>query len=142
MNPTRHLLRRAGRLLRWLPFLAASAYSTLSSAAAPDGRKPFVIDWSLSPAAIEFSITKQPHIGAAAILGLLAMIAVGRRRMPLALMMTMAIGAAWELGQSTVIGHTARLSDLLPDAVGALLGCAWGYCVLRLLAPAPANGPS
>gem|GEM_PF-4577379 len=51
-------------------------------------------------------------------------------------------GWGWELAQSTVIGHQARLADLAPDTVGALLGCIWGACGLWLLEPSRSDAGS
>jgi len=118
------------RLLRWLPFAAAALFSIVMSAMAPDGRRAFHIDWSLSMDALEFSIVKAPHISACAVLALLAVMATGRRRWPLALLLTVAVGAAWEICQTTVIGHYARLSDLAPDTLGAVIGCMLGAASL------------
>lgn len=123
--------------VRWWPFTLAALISIGLSFVAPAGRKPFQFDWSLAWDAIEFSAFKEPHIGAAAIVALLAIFATGRRRPVLALLLSLLVGAGWELGQTTVIGHTARLSDLLPDALGALLGCTWGWAVLWLMEPRP-----
>ena len=118
--------------IRWLPFIAAALFSLMMAAAAPDGRKPFYIDWSLSRDALEFSIVKLPHIGASALLAVLGVFATGRQRWPLALGLTVLVGWGWELSQTTVAGHHARLSDLAPDTLGALLGCALGCYALRL----------
>jgi len=118
------------RLLRWLPFAAAALFSIVMSATAPDGRRPFHIDWSLSMDALEFSIVKAPHISACAVLALLGVMATGRKRWPLALLLTVAVGAAWEICQTTVIGHYARLSDLAPDTLGAAIGCLLGAASL------------
>ena len=117
-------------LLRWLPFAAAALYSLMMAADAPYGRKPFTIDWSLSRAALEFSIVKAPHIGATAVLAFLGVIAVGRERWMRALLLTVLVGWGWELCQTTVAGHYARLSDLAPDSVGALIGCMLGLAAL------------
>ena len=121
--------------LRWLPFIAAALYSVGMSAEAPLGRHPFHVDWSLGADALALSLIKLPHIGTAVLVALLAVWATGRRRWLLALVLTVAVGAGWELAQSTVIGHEARLADLLPDTLGALLGCIWGGCALWLLEP-------
>ena len=118
------------RMLRWLPFAAAALFSLVMSAMAPDGRRPFHIDWSLSMDALEFSIVKAPHISACAVLALLAVMATGRQRWPLALLLTVAVGAGWEICQTTVIGHYARLSDLAPDTLGAAIGCLLGAASL------------
>ena len=117
---------RVWPVLRWLPFAGVGLASLVESALAPLGRKPFQFDWSLSVEALHFSITKGPHIGATMLLAFLAVVATGRQRPLLAFALTLLIGAGWELGQTTVVGHSARLADLAPDAVGALLGCAWG----------------
>lgn len=113
-----------------MPFVLAALYSLLMAADAPDGRKPFTIDWSLSRAALEFSIVKAPHIGATAVLAFLGVIAVGRERWTRALLLTVLVGWGWELCQTTVAGHHARLSDLAPDSVGALIGCMLGVAAL------------
>lgn len=117
-------------LLRWLPFVAAAIYSLVMAADAPFGRKPFTIDWSLSRAALEFSIVKAPHIGATAVLAFLGVIAVGRERWTRALLLTVLVGWGWELCQTTVAGRTARLSDLAPDSIGALIGCMLGVAAI------------
>jgi VanZ family protein len=119
--------------LRAWPFVGASGFTIVVSALAPDGRKPFFVDTDLGWDALAFSLAKDPHIGAAALLALLAVIATGRDRLLRAFVLTVAVGACWELGQTTVIGHTSRLADLAPDAVGALLGCAWGVLVTWLV---------
>ncbi len=119
--------------LRAWPFVAASIFTIGVSALAPNGRKPFFLDTDLGWNALAFSLAKDPHIGAAALLALLAVIATGRHRLLRAFVLTLVVGACWELGQTTVIGHTARLADLAPDAVGALLGCAWGVLVTWLV---------
>jgi len=121
--------------LRWMPFAATALFSLVMSAMAPEGRRPFHIDWSLSAAALEFSIVKAPHIGATALLAWLAVFAGGRTRWPLGLLLTVLVGAGWELCQTTVIGHYARLSDLAPDTLGALIGCLLGVVSLWTLEP-------
>ena len=122
-------------LLRWLPFAAAAVLSIAIACWAPMGRKAFQLDWSLSASALIFSIQKASHIAACAALALLAMLATGRRRWLLALVLPILVGACWELAQTTVVGHAARLADLAPDAAGALMGCAWGVILASLLVP-------
>lgn len=114
------------RALRWLPFIVAAGFSIAVSALAPEGRHGFHIDWNIDLASIEFSVVKAPHIGATVMLAMLGVLATGRRAWIRAFALTVLVGAAWELGQSTVIGHQARLSDLAPDALGALAGCVLG----------------
>ncbi|CAN5390759.1 hypothetical protein BH11PSE9_BH11PSE9_12830 [soil metagenome] len=136
-------LQRHWPLLRWLPWASAALLSITVSFLAPDGRKPFDIDWRITQAAWEFSIFKGPHIGVSAMLALLAVIGTGRHRLGLAFAITVLVGAGWELGQTTVIGHQARLTDLAPDAIGAFFGCLWGAGILWLLeAERRANGPA
>ena len=113
-------------LLRWLPFMVVALLSIVIAAWAPLGRKPFQLDWNLSAATLAFSIQKSPHIVACAVLALLAVVAAGRRRLPLAFALAVLVGAGWELAQTTVVGHAARLADLAPDALGAILGCLIG----------------
>lgn len=129
------------RLLRWLPFVAAAGFSLVMAAQAPDGRHPFDIDLNLGRDALAVSIVKAPHIGAGAALALLAVIATGREQWRMALVLTVLVGLGWELCQSTVIGRYARVSDLVPDALGALLGCALGWLGLWIRdASAPRRG--
>jgi VanZ family protein len=106
--------------------MSCSLFSLVLSAMAPDGRHPFAIDWHVDTAEIAFSIVKAPHIGATALLALLALLGTGRERWLWALVSCVLVGAGWELCQTTVIGHTARLADLAPDALGAGLGCLLG----------------
>jgi Na+/proline symporter len=113
-------------LLRWLPFAMVALLSIAMAAWAPLGRKPFYLDANLSAAALAFSIQKPPHIVACAVLALLAVAAAGRRRLLLAFALAVLVGACWELAQTTVVGHAARLADLAPDALGAILGCLIG----------------
>jgi hypothetical protein len=120
------------RRLRWLPFVAAALFSLILSAQAPDGRHAFSIDWNLGADALAFSIAKPPHIGATAVLALLALLATGSAQWRRAVMLTVLVGAGWELCQSTIVGRTARIADLAPDAIGALLGCSVGMLALRL----------
>jgi VanZ family protein len=122
-------------VLRWLPFVAIALFSLALSVVAPDGRKPFYFDWAVSMDAFRFSIVKTPHIAATALLAVLGVLGSGRQRWPLALVFTVAIGAGWELCQTTVVGHTARLSDLAPDTLGALLGCMVGSAGLWTIEP-------
>jgi len=118
--------------MRWVPFALAAFISIALSSEAPLGRKPFHFDWDVSWANLEFSLFKEPHIGASALIGMLAVVALRRGLWSLALLLTVAVGLGWELGQTTVIGHSARLADLLPDALGGALGVAWGCAMLWL----------
>ena len=118
--------------LRWAPFLLGALISIGLSFEAPLGRKPFRIDWDVSWASLEFSLFKEPHIGASALIGMLAVVAVRRSRWWLALLLAVAVGWGWEMAQTTVIGHSARLADLLPDAIGAAVGVLWGAAMLWL----------
>ena len=136
VDPLTAWLQDQAGWLRWLPFIGAALISITLAFDAPHGRKAFEVDWRLTLDALQFSLAKGPHIGASALIALLAVLATGRHRLRLALALSVLVGTGWEIGQTTVIGHNARLSDLGPDAIGALLGCAWGACVLWLLDPA------
>jgi VanZ family protein len=126
------------RIARALPFAVASALSLWVVGQAPDGRKPFQVDLSLAAEDLARSMTKVPHFRSIAILFLMAALAVGSRRLLLALGLTMLVGLGWEAAETTVIGRHARLADLAPNlAAGAaslvtVLVVRWG--VVSLLA--------
>lgn len=82
---------------------------------APGGRHPFQIDFSLSADDLAVSMTKLPHWRSIAVLFLLAVIAIGVRRLPWAFVVTMLVGVGWEIAEATVVGHHARLADLAPN---------------------------
>lgn len=46
-----------------------------------------------------------------------AVLAVGSARLRMAFVLTMVVGLAWELAQTTVAGHSARVADLAPNVV-------------------------
>ena len=117
--PVREPASALWRTLRAVPFVAASALSLWVAGQAPRGRRPFEIDLSLSSADLALSMTKVPHLKNMAILFLLAAVALGTRRLLLALGLTMLVGVGWELAEATVIGHHGRLADLAPDLTGA-----------------------
>ena len=73
-------------------------------------------------------------------LAALGVLGSGRDRWPLALALTVLTGAGWELCQTTVIGHHARLSDLAPDTLGAAIGCLLAVAALWTLEPPRARG--
>ncbi|HEX6703983.1 MAG TPA: VanZ family protein [Albitalea sp.] len=140
MTPIARSLQATNRraaLLRWLPFTAAALFSLVMSARAPLGRHAYFFDWTLSWDALEYSIFKLPHIGSCALLAVLGVFAAGAARWSLSLRLTVLVGFGWELCQTTVIGHYARLTDLAPDTVGALIGCAIGVMLLRRFQPTP-----
>lgn len=110
------------RGLRTVPFLAFGTASIWWAARAPQGRKPFTIAFDVSLDALLLALTKWPHMASVAFLYLLALIATGLQRSVLAAALVFGVGVGWELGQSTVIGHNARVADLLPNAA-ALTGC-------------------
>jgi VanZ family protein len=53
--------------------------------------------------------------------------------------LTVLIGAGWELCQTTVVGHYARLSDLAPDTLGAFIGCMLAAGSLWVVESPPAQ---
>ncbi len=110
------------RILRWLPFLGFASASIWWTSRAPRGRKPASMAMDVSPEALLLALTKWPHMASMAFLYVLAVLAFSPRRAGLAGIVTFAIGLAWEIVQTTVIGHNARLADLLPNAV-AVLAC-------------------
>lgn len=109
-------------ITRKLPFWMLAFATIMVANHAPYGRKPFDFNWSLSLETIEFSIYKPLHIIACALLMVLAVLAYKWKHWPFAAILTMTVGFSWELAQSTVIGHNARLADLIPDFLGVVLG--------------------
>lgn len=109
---------------RFAPFVVFGALSLWIAFRAPKGRHVFSVDFSLVPADIARSMTKLPHLVGTAVLVLLAILAFGPRRLWLAFLATMLLGVGWEIGESTVVGHYARLADLAPNIVGGLVAVA------------------
>ena len=107
------------RLVRWLPFPALAFLSVWVAAAAPEGRKPFSLNLDISPSTLAHVAVKPIHFRATAVLCLLAILAVGHRRLLSAFALTLFVAFAWELAQATVVGHNARLADMLPNIIGA-----------------------
>jgi len=110
------------RGLRAVPFVAFATASIWWAARAPQGRKPFTIAFDFSLDALLLALTKWPHMASVAFLYLLALVATGLQRSVLAAALVFGVGVGWELAQSTVIGHNARIADLLPNAA-ALTAC-------------------
>ena len=107
------------RILRIVPFACLAVLSLWVAGRSPLGRKPFHIDWSISVSELAQVVTKTPHLISTAVLFLLATLAVGNRLL-LAFGLTMLVGVGWELAETTVVGHHARLIDLVPDLIGTL----------------------
>lgn len=110
------------RVLRWLPFLALSGASLWVANDAPDGRRAPQFDATLTLDAIANALTKLPHIGSTLVLMLAATLAVGSRGLPMAAAMALVVSGAWEILQTTVVGHNPRLADVFPNTLGILLG--------------------
>lgn len=104
------------------PSWPSPAASIWWAARAPQGRKPFTMAFDFSLDALLLALTKWPHMASVAFLYVLALIATGLHRRAVAAALVFGVGAGWELAQSTVIGHNARIADLLPNAV-ALTAC-------------------
>ena len=110
------------RILRVLPFACLAVLSLWVAGRSPLGRKPFHIDWSISVSELAQVVTKANHLISTAVFFLLATLAVGTNRLLLAFGLTMLVGVGWELAETTVVGHHARLIDLVPDLIGTLTG--------------------
>ena len=110
------------RILRILPFVCLAVLSLWVAGRSPLGRKPFEFDWSTSGTELAQVITKANHLISTAVFFLLATLAVGTNRLLLAFGLTMLVGVGWELAETTVVGHHARLIDLAPDLIGTLTG--------------------
>ena len=112
------------RLSRAAPFVILATLSLWIAQRAPNGRKPFAVDFSLDRQDLIQSMTKVPHLVGGALFFLLAVVALGTRRLFRALLATMLLGIGWEIGETTVVRHYARLTDLAPDLTGAALALA------------------
>ncbi|MEP6911697.1 MAG: hypothetical protein ABI923_03020 [bacterium] len=110
------------RILRILPFACLALLSLWVAGRSPLGRKPFQFDWTISGSELAQVVTKAPHLISTAVFFLLATLAVGSNRLLLAFGLTMLVGVGWELAETTVVGHHARLIDLVPDLIGTLTG--------------------
>lgn len=123
-NRSQPLVRQALDLdrMRKLPFWMLAFASVLIAYHAPYGRKPYEFNTDLSFEMIEFSIYKPLHIVGCALLMVLGVLAYKWKRWWLAALLTMLVGLSWELAQTTVAGHNARLADLIPDFLGVVLG--------------------
>ena len=119
-QPPRTWVRRT----RAAPFVILAILSLWIAQRAPNGRKPFAVDFSLDRQDLLQSMTKVPHLVGGALFFLLAVVALGTRRLFRALLATMLLGIGWEIGETTVIGHYARLTDLAPNLAGAVLALA------------------
>jgi hypothetical protein len=112
------MLRRA----RWLPFLLLSAAALVSAYFPHLPRKPFSLSLDLSIRTVAHVAYKPIHYRAAAVLFLLAILAVGSRRVPFALGLTLIVCFGIELEEATVAGHSGRLADMLSYVIGAAIG--------------------
>lgn len=119
-QPPRMWVRR----VRAAPFVIFAILSLWIAQRAPNGRKPFAADLSLDRQDLIQSMTKVPHLVGGAVFFLLAVVAFGTRRLVRALLATMLLGIGWEIGETTVVRHYARLTDLAPDLTGAVLALA------------------
>lgn len=110
-------------VLRVLPFTALALASIWAANRAPDGRRPPQMDFTVTLEAIANALTKVPHIASMAMLFVLAVLATGYSRVWLAAVLTFLVGVSWELVQTTVIDHNARVVDIFPNLVG--IAVAW-----------------
>jgi len=113
---------RVKRLLRVLPFICVTLLSLGVAAGIGRERKPFTFNFSLATNDILKSLTKIAHFESTALILVLAILAVGLRRLRIAFVLTMLVCLGWELAEATAVGHTARLADLAPDLVAAVVG--------------------
>ena len=107
------------RIARIVPFGLVAGLSLYGAGRAPNGRKPFQLDLSLSGHDLLRSMSKVPHLRSIAVILLLAALAFGTNHLFRAFVATTLIGVSWELLQTTVVGHHARLADLAPNLVSA-----------------------
>ena len=74
-------------------------------------------------------------------LGILLVVAAGRRLTWLAVLAGLGLGALVELWSSRAAGEPLSWLDLLMNAVGAVVGAAIGYAVLTGLRSDPERAP-
>ncbi len=109
-------------VMRKLPFWMLAFASILIAYRAPYGRKPFEFNLDMSWDSILFSAFKPLHILGCAALMVAGVLAYKWKRWWLAALLTMIVGLSWEIAQTTVSGHHARIADLVPDFLGVVLG--------------------
>jgi len=109
-------------VMRKLPFWMLAFASIMIAYRAPYGRKPFEFNLDMSWDSILFSAFKPLHILGCATLMVAGVLAYKWKRWWLAALLTMAVGLGWEIAQTTVSGHHARIADLIPDFLGVVLG--------------------
>jgi hypothetical protein len=111
-----------------MPFIVMAIISLCVAAGVGHPRKPLSYSLSLSPKDVAFSVAKIKHYECIALFFFLALLGVGARRAGVAFWISMAMGLAYELAETTAMGHTARLADLIPDFLAAL--ASWAVCLL------------
>lgn len=109
---------RGWTFVRAIPFVVLAAASVWAASRTPGGRRAPRMDWSLDGGAVLLALTKWPHLIWMAVLFCLAVVAVGVHRLGRATALTLLVGLAWELAETTVIGQHPRIVDLVPDVVG------------------------
>jgi hypothetical protein len=110
------------RIVRWLPFLLLATLALVTAYSPNSPRKPFRISLDVSPSALVEHIYKPVHYRATAALFWLAVLAVGSRRIVLALALTLLLCVGIELAQGTVAGHSTRLADIPSYMIGLAIG--------------------
>jgi len=112
------------RVTGWTAFMFVSVLSIYVASRAPHGRKPFAIGFSVAPDDLAWSMTKVAHLRSIAVIFLLAVLALGTERLLAAFGLTMLVGIGWELAETTVVGHYARVADLAPNIVSGTVSLA------------------
>ncbi|NLU76087.1 hypothetical protein HCC61_26145 [Streptomyces sp. HNM0575] len=112
---------RSWTFVRGVPFVVLAVASVWAASRAPDGRQAPRMDWSLDGESVLLALTKWPHFLWMAVLFCLAVLAVSVNRLGRAAGLTLVVGLAWELAETTVIGHNPRIADLVPDVVSVAL---------------------
>lgn len=109
-------------VMRKLPFWMLAFASIMIAFHAPYGRKPYEFNWDFSWEAIEWSLYKPLHIAGCTLLMVLGVLAFKWKHWWVAALLTMLVAFGWEVAQTTVAGHYARIADLAPDFLGVVLG--------------------
>lgn len=126
-------MRNKKRILRLAPFLILVSLSFCVASGVATPRKPFDFDLDLSAAALMTSLQKIQHFQASALVFAFAWLGFGHRRLLAALFLTIAVGIAWEVFETTALNHSARLSDLAPDIICAFFSYLLAVLIRRFL---------
>lgn len=147
-------MTRPDRARRWAPLVFATYLAMLVVAFAvvprpvDEGLIPWV-RWVLAemsrhvPGRVDYEFVElASHVALFVPLGILAVVALGRRMAWLAVLVVLGVAVLVEYGPSLLgSDHSPSRLDLLMNAVGGVVGAAIGYVVLRRSGTSPRLTP-